>query len=52
MLKVLRKILKEIKMCDNDIKINQEKIIKKQNEFEKKYSCLGNKNLNPGKNLP
>lgn len=45
-------ILKLLKEYYNEIKKEDEKIIKKQNEFEKKYSCLGNKNLNPGKNLP
>ncbi|WP_305153918.1 hypothetical protein [uncultured Clostridium sp.] len=45
-------ILKLIKQCNADIKKEQEKTIKKQIEFKEKYSYLGSKNLNPGKNLP
>lgn len=46
------KILRQIKKCSNDIKLEQEKTLKKQKEFEEKWEYLGKKNLSPGKKLP
>lgn len=46
------KILRQIKKCSNDIKIEQEKTLKKQKEFEEKWGYLGKRNLSTRKKLP